>query len=290
VSGAARLEVHAPGCEPLAVDVDPTLTVGRAADGLVLVDERCSRLHCRFGVGGAGLVVEDLGSTNGTYVNGDPILRQTCLQAGDVVVVGSTRIVVLADGGPPPPATSEELDATVGRLRASVVGGTVTIAFTDIVDSTAIGAALGDRGWFALLDRHDRIVRALLGEFAGTEIKHQGDGFMLAFPSARQAVHFGAALQRELARGRGLDAAFAVRVRVGIHTGEVIHVDGDLFGRHVNIAARVAAAADDDEVLVSRLVYELASAMGDLEFGAPREVELRGFTDPFVLYPVVGPV
>ena len=77
-------------------------------------------------------------------------------------------------------------------------------------------------------------------------------------------------------------------MRVGIHTGEVLRVDGDLFGRHVNIAARVAGAAGADEVLVSPLVYDLVSAMGDLEFGAPREVVLKGFPDPFVLRPLAS--
>ena len=182
----ARLEVHAPGCEVLEVEVATLLLVGRAADGLVLVDERCSRLHCRFEAAPSGLVVEDLDSTNGTYLDGTTVVGPTRLRTGDVVVVGSTRIVVADDGAPVAAAPrSAELDATVGRLRASVVGGTVTVAFTDIVDSTAIGAAIGDREWFALLGRHDHITRDLLPQYSGTEIKHQGDGFMLAFPSAR---------------------------------------------------------------------------------------------------------
>ena len=284
----ARLEVHAPGVPARLVVVEALLEVGRATDGLVLADERCSRRHCRFEATPSGLVVEDLGSTNGTYVNGATIVGPTRVRAGDVVMVGSSRIVVADDGAPPVASapSGDEVGATVDRLRASVVGGTVTIAFTDIVDSTAIGVGLGDRAWFALLGRHDRITRGLLPDFEGTEIKHQGDGFMLAFPSARQAVGFGAALQRELARRRALDASFPVHVRMGVHTGEVLRVDGDLFGRHVNIAARVAGAAAADEVLVSQLVFELVSAMGDLDFGPPRDALLKGFADPFVLRPL----
>jgi class 3 adenylate cyclase len=285
---AARLEVHPPGGAAVrAVEVDGQLEVGRAASGLVLEDERCSRRHCRFETAPSGLVVEDLGSTNGTYVNDATITGPTPIRTGDVVVAGSTRIVVADDGAPAATASSAaDLDATMGRLRASVVGGTVTIAFTDIVDSTALGAALGDREWFALLGRHDRITRGLLPAYRGSEIKHQGDGFMLAFPSARQAVGFGAALQAELARRRDLDPSFPLHVRMGVHTGEVLRVDGDLFGRHVNIAARVAGAAGADEVLVSQLVYELVSAMGDLAFGVPRSVTLKGFADPFLVRPL----
>ena len=128
----------------------------------------------------------------------------------------------------------------------------------------------------------------VLGEFSGTEIKHQGDGFMLSFPSARLGVHFAAALQRELGRRREVETDFPVRVRIGVHTGEVIHVDGDLFGRHVNVAARVAAAAGADEVLVSRLVHDIVNTMGDLRFGAPREMALKGIIEPYLLYPLAS--
>jgi class 3 adenylate cyclase len=109
---------------------------------------------------------------------------------------------------------------------------------------------------------------------------------MLTFPSARQGVAFGSALQRELNARRTDDPNFALHVRVGVHTGEVLHVDGDLFGRHVNVAARVTAAAGPDEVLVSGLVQEIVSAMGDMRFGAVRETSLRGLDGTFHLFPV----
>ena len=112
-------------------------------------------------------------------------------RTGDVVVVGSTRIVVVADGAtePPAPPMADDFDATVVRLRSSVVGGTVTIAFTDIVDSTAIGPALGDRRVVRAARTSRPHRRAVLVErFGGSEVKHQGDGFMLTFPSAHQAV------------------------------------------------------------------------------------------------------
>jgi class 3 adenylate cyclase len=287
---AARIVVHLPDREPQPVDIDGILDVGRAADGLVLADERCSRRHCRFEAAPSGLVVEDLGSTNGTWVNGAAIVGPARVRAGDVVVVGSTRIVVAVDGAPAPlaPPGGRELDATVIRLRESIVGGMVTIAFTDIVDSTAIGASLGDAEWFALLERHDRLTRALLDTHGGTVVKHQGDGFMLSFPSAHQAVCSGLELQRELAALRARDTAFPLHVRMGVHTGDVLRVDGDLFGRHVNLAARVAGVAGADEVLVSEPVYEMVSAAGDVEFGAPRDVGLKGFTERFALRPAVG--
>jgi class 3 adenylate cyclase len=287
---AARIVVHLPARVPQPFDVDALLEVGRATGGLVLDDERCSRRHCRFEAAPSGLVVEDLGSTNGTWVNGAAIVGPTRVRTGDVVVVGSTRIVVEADGAPAPPAPHGDvpLDATVVRLRESVVGGTVTIAFTDIVDSTAIGASLGDPEWFALLERHDRLTRALLDAHGGTVVKHQGDGFMLSFPTALQAVHFGIVLQRELAALRARDAAFPLHVRMGIHTGDALRVDGDLFGRHVNLAARVAGVALGDEVLVSEPVYDIVSATGEVEFGPARSLALKGFTERFSLRPATG--
>ena len=287
---SARIVVHAPDQEPREVVVEGLLEVGRAAEGLTLVDERCSRLHCRFEAAPSGLVVEDLVSTNGTWVNGAAIVGPTRLRGGDVVVVGSTRILVDADGAP---ATAERpvetaLDATVVRLRSSVVGGAVTVAFTDIVDSTAIGGGLGDREWFALLERHDRLTRRVLDAFGGAVVKHQGDGFMLSFPSAHRAVRCGITLQHELADLRARDRSFPLHVRMGIHTGEVLQVDGDLFGRHVNMAARVAGAAGSDEVLVSESVHELLVTADDVEFGPPRDVGLKGFSEPSRLRPVTG--
>ena len=285
------VDVTAPGRLPLRLVIRDRLPVGRMGEGLILEDERCSRTHCELWIEGQALVVEDRASTNGTFVNGVRIAAPTALGPGDVILVGSTTIVVEPDslpgppkapGGTPAPAqTADVLDA----LRASVIGGTVTIVFSDIVDSTAIGAGLGDRAWFSLLERHDEIARGLLVDHSGTEVKHQGDGFMLTFPSARLGVLFAVALQGALEAERAVNEQFPLHVRVGVHTGEVIRVDGDLFGRHVNLAARVASQAASDEVLVSRLVHELASAMGDLRFGAPREVVLKGFGETFLLFP-----
>ncbi len=281
------VEIRPSGEEPRRLTVAGRLPVGRTGEGLVLADERCSRVHCELRPEAAELVVEDLGSTNGTFVNGVRITAPVQLRPGDELLVGSTVIVVDPDRrteAPDLPVQPVPVDSTIAQLRASVVGGTVTIVFTDIVDSTAIGSELGDRRWFSLLERHDAIVRALLAEHGGTEIKHQGDGFMLSFPSARQGVCFAAALQRELERRREIEPDFALRVRVGVHTGEVLRVDGDLFGQHVNIAARVAGTAQTDEVLVSRLVHDIVRAMGDLSFSEPRVVALKGLAEPFVLY------
>lgn len=186
-----------------------------------------------------------------------------------------------------PASAGEELAASRDAdLRSSVVGGTITILFSDIVDSTALNAKLGDQVWFRLLTRHNDVLRRQLDRYQGTEVKGQGDGFMLTFPSSRHALLFGVSVQRDLERLRIEDPSFFLHVRIGAHTGEVIHDEGDIFGRHVNFAARVTGKAGTDEILVSGLVRDLAMAMGDIVFEAPRFEELKGFDGTSPLYPV----
>jgi len=77
-----------------------------------------------------------------------------------------------------------------------------------------------------------------------------------------------------------------IQVRIGLHTGEVIKEGDDFFGKHVNLAARVASQASGGEILVSSLLKELTSSGGDIEFGDPREVELKGLTGVHEMFPV----
>jgi pSer/pThr/pTyr-binding forkhead associated (FHA) protein/class 3 adenylate cyclase len=290
---------------------DRTVRLGRARDNdIVLQDARASRYHADFVTHADGAEIVDLGSANGTQVNGQRVER-AALQPGDLVEIGDTtlrlvqtsgrfQLEVVAEGATihsEPGAAPEPGDvswpgptavAKLGRLRAAPDQGTVTIAFTDIVDSTAIGRDLGDERWMAVLARHDAIVRTLLSEHGGVEVKHQGDGFMLGFASARNAVLFADAVQGALAHERASDARFPLRVRIGIHTGEAMEVEGDLFGHHVNVAARVARAARPDEVLVSRLVHDIVDAMGDLSFGEARLVPMKGIVEPYCVYPLAS--
>ncbi len=155
--------------------------------------------------------------------------------------------------------------------------GTVTIAFSDIESSTEHNLAIGDQAWMKVLDDHNRLVRRHVAAFGGSEIKSQGDGFMLSFPGARRAVLAMIEIQRELAQRERDDPDTAVRVRMGCHTGEVIVDDaGDLFGKHVIVAARIANQAAGGEILVSALVKDLVTARGDIEFGETRVVDLKG--------------
>jgi class 3 adenylate cyclase/tetratricopeptide (TPR) repeat protein len=155
--------------------------------------------------------------------------------------------------------------------------GTVTLLFSDIEGSTALNERLGDQRWMALLREHNALVREQIHAHQGFEVKTEGDGFMVAFSSARRALQCAIAIQRAFAE-RNASAEEQVPVRIGLHTGEAIKEGSDFFGKHVNLAARIAGQARGGEVLVSSLLRELTASGGDIAFGAARDVELKGLT------------
>jgi class 3 adenylate cyclase len=164
--------------------------------------------------------------------------------------------------------------------------GTVTILFTDIEGSTALTEALGDQRWLELLRAHNRIVREQLAAHGGFEVKSQGDGFMLAFQSARRAVQCAIAVQRAFAARNQQPGAHPIRVRIGLHAGEVIKEADDFFGKNVVLASRIAAQAQGGEILVSSLVKELTHSGGDIRFAAGRNTELKGLSGTYTLHAV----
>ncbi len=167
--------------------------------------------------------------------------------------------------------------------RLSQLDCTVTVMFTDIENSTMLAEKYGDTQWMQVLRAHNEIVRKALRTYGGNEIKSQGDGFMLAFPSARRALMCAVAIQQEVDRHGRAYPAQGVRVRIGLHTGEAIAEGGDLFGRHVILAARIAGYAEGGQILVSHLVRELVAGADDLAFDDPEEVELKGLSGTFLV-------
>jgi class 3 adenylate cyclase len=160
----------------------------------------------------------------------------------------------------------------------------LTIVFSDIEGSTRRAEQLGDKAWKELLRFHNRLVRRQVERAGGYEVKAQGDGFMLAFPSARSAIMCSIEIMRTLevhSRSRPNDA---LRVRIGMHTGEA---DGDMVGKPVVLAARIANQANGGEILVSSLVREIVESRGDLAFGPAREVVLKGLVGEYLLHPLL---
>jgi class 3 adenylate cyclase len=173
----------------------------------------------------------------------------------------------------------EQLEETIRRERPDLSGalaadGTVTILFTDIVDSTVLTARLGDHAWLDALRRHNEVIRDTASAHGGTVVETQGDGSMLAFSSARRAVACAQGIQAEIDRVFA-DASAPIRVRIGIHTGDAVQEADRFYGRTVHYAARVASNALGGEVLVSNLVRELVAGSG-VKFRESREVELKG--------------
>jgi class 3 adenylate cyclase len=164
--------------------------------------------------------------------------------------------------------------------------GTVTILFSDIEASAAFADRLGDHRWIELLREHNKLIRDQVARFNGSEVKSEGDGFMVAFGSARKAVLCAMGIQQTLSMFRREHPDTPIQVRLGLHTGEVVRDDGDLFGRNVILAARVAAEAKGGEILVSSVVKELTDSGGDLVFDEGRDVELRGLNRTYRLYAV----
>ena len=168
---------------------------------------------------------------------------------------------------------------------AAAPDGTVTIAFTDIESSSVLLDRVGDAAFMRVLGWHDRIVRDAAERQNGFVVKSQGDGFMLAFPSAALALRATLSMRERIKAGfEGLP----VRIRVGLHSGEAIKRSDDFYGRTVVIAARIGSLALGDEILASDLVYALARGLGTFTFGPPRAAALKGLDGSFDLYPVVS--
>lgn len=154
----------------------------------------------------------------------------------------------------------------------------VAILFSDIENSTSLTERLGDRHWLEVLRSHNRIFRGEISRHGGYEVKSQGDGFMLAFGDPRKALACAVSVQRALAE-RELDKSnVTLRVRMGLHMGEVIAEEGDFFGKNVILAARIAAKARGGEILVSEELHEAATQGngGGLRFHQGRALKLKG--------------
>ena len=200
-----------------------------------------------------------------------------------------------------------------------------TIVFTDVEGSTALNERLGDEGAREVLREHERLTREALVAHGGSEVKAMGDGFMAWFPSATRAVECAIALQRAFdVRNRDVGARHAsvsegqtqaedaaeteaagssvgasplrpaaaprstaepIRVRIGINAGEPIAEGDDLFGASVITTARIAAAAQGDQILASDVVRQLLAGKGFV-FTERGEHALKGFDEPVRLYEV----
>ena len=181
-----------------------------------------------------------------------------------------------------------DVDALVAEIADFVVGEhrlpppqrlLSAVMFTDLVDSTARAAAMGDAQWKAVLDRHDAAIRRVVGRSGGTVVKTTGDGVLALFPSAATAVQAAGQLCDQLA----IDG---LSVRVGIHVGDIDRRGDDVSGLAVNIAARVMAAAAGHAVYVTASVVA-AFAGQQVTFESVGTHELKGIPGTWELFQVL---
>jgi class 3 adenylate cyclase len=153
-----------------------------------------------------------------------------------------------------------------------------TVMFTDIVDSTQQAARLGDDMWRSLLESHNRIARDQINHFGGREIKQTGDGFLSSFDSPTRAIRCATAIS-------DATSDIGLQVRIGIHSVECEVLGDYLGGIAVHIAARVAATAGPEEILVTRTVTDSSTGSG-INFSDQGRHDLKGVPGTWHLYAV----
>jgi pimeloyl-ACP methyl ester carboxylesterase/class 3 adenylate cyclase len=217
-----------------------------------------------------GDVIEDVGS--GRYL-ADQIADSEYIElpGGDHFPWAGDQETVVAHIKEFAERLQAEREETLDRVLA-------TVMFTDIVDSTAQSATLGDRRWRELLDQHDGLIRARLARFRGREVDTAGDGFFALFDGPARAVRCATSICSSM-RGLGFE------VRAGLHTGEVQMSGDGVSGIAVAIGARVGALAGAGEVLVSSTVKDLVVGSG-LDFDDRGVHTLKGVPDAWQLFAV----
>ncbi|MGE2714112.1 adenylate/guanylate cyclase domain-containing protein [Mycolicibacterium litorale] len=180
-----------------------------------------------------------------------------------------------------------DADRVVDEIESFVTGGRAaaqsnrvlsTVLFTDVVGSTELAAALGDEAWTAMLAAHDRIVEREVTGARGAVVKFTGDGALATFDGPARAISCARAIHEGVAE-------LGLRIRAGLHTGEVEVTDGDVHGIAVHIAARIMALAGPGEVLVSGVVPPLVLG-SRIAFSDRGHHELRGVPQRWPVFAV----
>ncbi|HYO61275.1 MAG TPA: adenylate/guanylate cyclase domain-containing protein, partial [Actinomycetota bacterium] len=178
-----------------------------------------------------------------------------------------------------------EDDESTRRLANIAKGSTVGIVFADVAGFTSMTEKLGDVGAIRILNRLEALVDRELVRTKGEMVKQLGDGFLLAFPSASQAVRGALALRDAVGRERSDDASFDVRLRIAVHAGEPLVTGDDLLGHDVNLAARLLDHCKPDRVVVSDAAKERAERrLKSVAFTSRRAVKIRGLTGRTTIY------
>lgn len=170
-------------------------------------------------------------------------------------------------------AIQDLLEAAQDGFKLGQTEGLASIMFTDIVNSSPIASAVGDREWSAIIATHFDDLRDVIEAQGGQFVKSLGDGTMSSFASARSALTAAKIIQDRLLKQIEEPK---LSLRIGIHTGDVVHSGEDFFGTVVNKAARVTAIAGAGEICLSDVTQAVVGSGPDFAFSAPTTVSLKG--------------
>jgi adenylate cyclase len=159
--------------------------------------------------------------------------------------------------------------------------GIASVMFTDIADSTTLAETLGDAAWSRVVAVHLDSVQKAVEAAGGTLVKSLGDGTMSSFSSAGSALRAAQTIQRENA---SVETEPRLRLRVGIHTGDVVEAGGDFVGTVVNKAARIASAARPGEIRVSEATRIMVGGASGFTFSDAATIPLRGLEGEHLIY------
>ncbi len=179
-------------------------------------------------------------------------------------------------GAKPDEATAERELRAVEERRTGPAQARKTFMFTDVVGSTNLAELLGDDAWERLLRWHDDKLRDLVAASRGEIVNSTGDGFFVAFDSARQGLDCARSIQRALAEHRR-DTGFAISVRIGLHTTEANRRGADYSGVGVHLTSRVASLAGGGEILATA---ETLDEAGESATSDRRDASLKGVSAP----------
>ena len=301
-----KITVRAPGEPPVDYVLGETpAVIGRDPSCDIRVPSQyVSRRHIKLEPRAGEIILTDLGGRNPVYVNGSAITGSATVLPGDSIgiadviidlegdasgggtVVFSAPAATAAPAGRPTPGTDAGI-RNVWRGQDLGPGGTLSIMFTDLEKSTNMVTELGEREAYQVLKLHNQVLREQFTAFRGHEAKRIGDGFLVLFASVRDALNCAVNIQRQLI---ATPSPEPIRVRIGIHIGEVLWDENDIFGSAVNFAARVSAEAVGGEVLISALLREVIAPSGEFGFEPSRTVPRKGFKGDHSLPPPRGRV
>lgn len=179
----------------------------------------------------------------------------------------------------PPSAAAEKTDGV------AVDAGFRAIMFTDLKDSTRMTMLYGDAKALHLVHVHNALIRNCLNTCRGREIKHTGDGLMASFLSVPDAVECAVAVQKAFAAYNQKHSEAPLYVRVGVSAGEPIEEHGDLFGKSVQLAARLCTRAEPGRILIDQVVLDQSSDK-NLPISDLGEVTLKGFDHAVRVYEI----